>query len=34
MPIHVGFQKDIISNQRKLKEFETVVLLEECSVIL
>ncbi|XP_022894042.1 uncharacterized protein LOC111408528 [Olea europaea var. sylvestris] len=31
---YVKFKKDILSNKRKLKEHETVMLTEECSAIL
>ena len=34
MPTYVKFLKDLLSNKRKLEEFETVVLTEECSAIL
>ena len=34
MPSYVKFMKEILSNKRKLKEFETVCLIEECSAIL
>ena len=34
MPTYVKFMKDILSNKRKLEEFETVALTEECSAIL
>ena len=34
MPTYVKFLKDILSNKRKLEEFETVALTEECSAIL
>ncbi|XP_068651586.1 uncharacterized protein [Aristolochia californica] len=34
MPNYVKFLKDIISKKRRLEEFETVKLSEECSVIL
>ncbi|KAK0607369.1 hypothetical protein LWI29_013938 [Acer saccharum] len=34
MPTCVRFLKELLSNKRKLKEFETVVLTEECSAIL
>lgn len=34
MPTSVKFLKDILLNKRKLKEFETIVLLEKCSIIL
>ena len=31
---YAKFMKDILSNKCKLKEFETVALIEECSAIL
>ena len=34
MPIYVKFMKKILSNKKKLGEYETVALSEECSVIL
>ena len=34
MPSYVKFMKDILSKKRRLGEFETVALTEECSVIL
>ena len=34
IPSYAKFMKDILSNKRKLEEFETVALTEECSVIL
>ena len=34
MPSYVKFMKDILSNKRKLGDFETVALTEECSAIL
>jgi hypothetical protein len=34
MPSYVKFLKDILSNKRKLEEYETVALTEECSAIL
>ena len=34
MPSYVKFMKKILSNKRKLEEFETVCLIEECSAIL
>ena len=34
MPSYVKFMKEILSNKRKLEEFETVCLTEECSAIL
>jgi hypothetical protein len=34
MPSYVKFLKDILSNKRKLEEYETAVLTEECSAIL
>ena len=34
MPNYVKFLKDIISKKRRLEEFETVKLSEECSAIL
>ncbi|MCS5023633.1 hypothetical protein L2V44_14170, partial [Staphylococcus aureus] len=33
-PSYVKFMKEILSNKRKLEEFETVALTEECSAIL
>ena len=34
MPSYVKFMKDILSRKRRLEEFETVALTEECSAIL
>ena len=34
MPSYVKFMKEIFSNKMKLEEYETVALIEECSVIL
>lgn len=34
MPSYAKFFKDILSNKRKLKEFETLALLEEYNTIL
>ena len=34
MPTYVRFLKELLSNKRKLEEFETVALTEECSAIL
>ena len=34
MPSYVKFMKDILSNKRKLEDYETVALTEECSAIL
>ena len=34
MPSYVKFMKDILSNKRKLGDYETVSLTEECSAIL
>ena len=34
MPPYVKFMKDILANKRKLSNYETVALSEECSVIL
>ena len=34
MPSYVKFMKDILSQKRKLADFETVNLTEECSAIL
>ncbi|XP_024021582.1 uncharacterized protein LOC112091651 [Morus notabilis] len=34
MPSYVKFMKEILSNKRKLEEYETVALTEECSAIL
>ena len=34
MPIYVKFMKKILSNKKKLGEYETAALSEECSVIL
>ena len=34
MPSYVKFIKDILSKKRRLGDFETVALMEECSVIL
>ena len=33
MPSYVKFMKDILSNKRRLSDFETVNLIEECSAI-
>ena len=33
MPSYVKFMKDILSKKRRLSDFETVNLIEECSVI-
>ncbi|KAL5578276.1 hypothetical protein UlMin_019975 [Ulmus minor] len=34
MPNYVKFMKDVLSNKRKLGEFETVALTNECSLLL
>ena len=34
MPSYVKFMKDIMSNKRRLSDFETVNLTKECSIIL
>ncbi|KAL5798476.1 hypothetical protein ACOSQ2_003296 [Xanthoceras sorbifolium] len=34
MPTNVKFLKEIISNKRRLEDFETVILTEECSAII
>lgn len=34
MPSYVKFMKQILSNKKKLDEFEIVMLNEECSAIL
>ena len=34
MPKYAKFMKEILRNKRKLKDHETVILNEECSVIL
>ena len=34
MPSYVKFMKDILSQKRRLADFETVNLTEECSAIL
>ncbi|XP_024031896.1 uncharacterized protein LOC112094657 [Morus notabilis] len=34
MPSYVKFMKDFLSNKRKLEDYETVALTEECSAIL
>ena len=34
MPSYVNIMKDILAKKRKLGEYETVTLLEECSAIL
>ena len=34
MPSYVKFMKDILSNKRKLGDYETVALSEECSAVL
>lgn len=34
MPNHVKFLKNILTNKRRLGEFETVALIKECSTIL
>jgi hypothetical protein len=34
MPSYVKFFKDILSNKRKLEEYENVALTEECSAFL
>ena len=34
MSTYMKFMKDILSNKRKLEDFETVALTEECSVVI
>ena len=34
MPSYVKFMKDILANKRKLQDYETVALSEECSAII
>ena len=34
MPSYVKFMKEILSNKKKLEEYETVSMTEECSTIL
>ena len=34
MPSYIKFMKDILANKRKLSDYETVALFEECSAIL
>ena len=34
MPSYVKFTKEILSNKRRLEEYKTVALTEECSAIL
>ena len=34
MPSYVKFMKEILTKKRKLGDYETIVLLEECSAIL
>ena len=34
MPSYAKFLKEILSNKRKLEEYETIALIEECSTIL
>ena len=34
MPSYVKFMKEILSNKRRLSDFDTVNLIEECSAIL
>ena len=34
IPSYVKFLKEILSNKRKLEEHETIVLIEECSVVI
>ena len=34
MPKYAKFLKEIISNKKKLKEFKTITLSKECSVII
>ena len=34
MPSFVKFMKDILANKRKLANYETISLIEECSAIL
>ena len=34
MPSYVKFMKDILSKKRRLSDFKTMNLIEECSVIL
>ena len=34
MPTYVKFMKDILSKKRRLEEYETIALTEECSAII
>ncbi|KAG8637949.1 hypothetical protein MANES_15G176096v8, partial [Manihot esculenta] len=34
MPLYAKFLKDILSNKRRLEEYETMALMEECSALL
>ncbi|KAJ9177627.1 hypothetical protein P3X46_012827 [Hevea brasiliensis] len=34
MPLYAKFLKEILSNKRRLEDYETVALIEECSVLL
>ena len=34
MPTYVKFMKDILSKKRRLEEYETIALIEECSDII
>ncbi len=34
MPSYAKFLKEILSKKRKLEDYETVAMMEECSVIL
>ena len=34
MPTYVKFMKDILSKKRRLKEYETIALIEECNAII
>ena len=34
MPTYAKFLKEILSNERKIKEHETVALTEECSITI
>ena len=34
MPNYVKFMKDVLTNKRKLGEFETLALTNECSLLL
>ena len=34
MPTYVKFMKDILSKKRRLEEYETIALTEECDAII